>query len=110
MHKDELPMCPVATTVKVIGSKWKLMIMRELLDGTKRYNELRKGIPQISQKVLTENLKSMENDGIVTRTAYAEIPPRVEYSLTDLGVCMRPIMEEMASWGKSYQQHICEKA
>lgn len=109
MTKEDLPACPVETAARIIGSKWKLMVLRELVNGTRRYNELRKGIPQISQKVLTENLKAMESDGIVIRTAYAEIPPRVEYSLSELGMSLKPIMDEMAVWGGIYQAFVKSK-
>jgi DNA-binding HxlR family transcriptional regulator len=102
--KKELPLCPVATTVGLIGNKWKLLIIRELLSGTKRFGELRKGIPDISQKVLTQNLRAMEEDGIVERKAYAEVPPRVEYLLSDLGNTLRPIIDSMADWGLGYQE------
>ena len=98
LGKEELPVCPVATTVGLIGNKWKLLIMRNLLTGTQRFNELSKTIPGISQKVLTENLRSMEADGIVIRTAYPEVPPRVEYRLSELGESMRPIIFAMESW------------
>lgn len=104
MTIEELPECPVETTAKIIGSKWKLMILRDLLGGTKRYNELRKSIPEISQKVLTENLKAMEKDSLVIRKAYAEVPPRVEYSLSELGVGMQPLVIAMAEWGTVYQK------
>ena len=88
--KEELPACPVATTVSLIGSKWKLLIMRNLLMRPWRFNELRKSLEGISQKVLTDSLRSMEEDGLVVRTVYAEVPPRVEYSLSELGETMRP--------------------
>lgn len=104
LTKEELPACPVATTVQLIGNKWKLLILRNLLAGTQRFNEIRKTIPGISQKVLTENLRSMEEDGIITRTVYAEVPPRVEYSLSDLGKTMRPIIKAMEVWGTGYQE------
>jgi DNA-binding HxlR family transcriptional regulator len=100
----ELPLCPVATTVGLIGNKWKLLILRELLSGTKRFVELRSGIPGISQKVLTQNLRSMEEDGIIQRQVYAEVPPRVEYFLSDLGNTLRPIIDVMAEWGLGYQE------
>ena len=100
---SELPICPVETAAKVVGSKWRLMILRELMKGTRRYSEIQKGIPEISQKVLTENLKSMERDGIVIRKAYAEVPPRVEYSLSPLGDDIKPVMKALAEWGKKYQ-------
>jgi len=102
LGKEELPVCPVATTVGLIGNKWKLLIMRNLLTGTQRFSELSKTIPGISQKVLTENLRSMEADGIVIRTAYPEVPPRVEYRLSELGESMRPIIFAMESWGVVY--------
>lgn len=103
LTKEELPSCPVATTVQLIGNKWKLLILRNLLSKTQRFNEIRKTIPGISQKVLTDNLRSMEEDGIITRTVYAEVPPRVEYSLSDLGKTMRPIIKAMEIWGTGYQ-------
>jgi len=103
IKNEDLPECPVATTVQLIGSKWKLLILRELFAGTKRYNELRRSLPGISQKVLTSSLKSMVADGIVLRTAYPEVPPRVEYSLTDLGESMRPVIMTMEQWGLDYK-------
>lgn len=103
--KDELPACPVATTVQLIGSKWKLLIMRSLLARPWPFNELQKDLDGISQKVLTENLRSMEADGIVTRTVYAEVPPRVVYSLSELGESMRPIIDAMEQWGTSYRRN-----
>lgn len=105
IKKEDLPECPVATTVQLIGSKWKLLILRELLTGTKRYNELRKSLPDISQKVLTETLKSMVSDGIVIRTAYNEVPPKVEYSLSPLGESMRSVIDVMAQWGHEYKNN-----
>ncbi len=101
--KDELPDCPVATTVSLIGSKWKLLIIRNLLTRPWRFNELKKDLEGISQKVLTDSLRSMEEDGIVTRTVYAEVPPRVEYALSDLGDSLRPILDAMLEWGNSYK-------
>ena len=101
--KDELPECPVATTVSVIGSKWKLLIIRNLLDRPWRFNELKKDLDGISQKVLTDSLRAMENDGIITRTVYPEAPPRVEYALSELGESMRPILEAMQQWGTAYK-------
>ena len=101
--KEELPACPVATTVSLIGSKWKLLIMRNLLMRPWRFNELRKSLEGISQKVLTDSLRSMEVDGLVVRTVYAEVPPRVEYSLSELGETMRPIMKSMEVWGTAYK-------
>lgn len=104
--KADLPACPVATTVSLIGSKWKLLIMRNLLARPWRFNELQRSLEGISQKVLTESLRSMEADGIVVRTSYAEVPPRVEYSLSELGESMRPIIDAMESWGTAYQKAI----
>lgn len=102
LSKEELPFCPVATTVDLIGNKWKLLIMRELLTGTKRFNEMHKAISGISQKVLTENLRKMEEDGIIDRKVYAVVPPKVEYSLSDLGDSLRPIINSMSDWGTAY--------
>lgn len=104
LTKEELPACPVATTVQMIGSKWKLLIMRNLLQRPWRFNELKKDLEGISQKVLTDSLRSMEADGIVTRTVYPEVPPRVEYALSDLGESMRPIMDAMEIWGTEYKK------
>lgn len=104
--KDELPECPVATTVQLIGSKWKLLILRNLLNRPWRFNELQKSLEGISQKVLTDSLRSMEADGIITRTVYAEVPPRVEYALSELGETMRPIIGAMEAWGKNYKEKI----
>ena len=104
LTKEELPACPVATTVQMIGSKWKLLIMRNLLVRPWRFNELKKDLEGISQKVLTESLRSMEADGIITRTVYPEVvPPRVEYALSELGESMRPIMKAMEIWGAEYK-------
>ena len=104
--KDELPDCPVATTVSLIGSKWKLLIMRNLLVRPWRFNELQKSLDGISQKVLTDSLRSMEADGIITRTVYPEVPPRVEYALSELGESMRPIIKSMEAWGNNYKQEL----
>ena len=103
LTKEEMPACPVATTVSLIGSKWKLLIMRNLLARPWRFNELRKNLDGVSQKVLTDSLRSMEEDGIVIRTVFPEVPPRVEYSLSELGESMRPIMDAMEAWGNSYK-------
>ncbi|MDR3600362.1 MAG: helix-turn-helix domain-containing protein [Desulfosporosinus sp.] len=105
LTKEEMPACPVATTVQLIGSKWKLLIMRNLLAGTQRFGELKKSLPGISQKVLTDSLRSMEEDGIITRKVYAEVPPRVEYSLNELGESMRPIISAMEQWGTAYKNN-----
>ena len=102
--KEELPACPVATTVQLIGSKWKLLIMRNLLARPWRFNELRKDLGGISQKVLTDSLRSLEKKGIITRTVYPEVPPKVEYALSELGESMRPIMDAMEQWGLDYKK------
>ena len=102
--KEELPDCPVATTVSLIGSKWKLLIMRNLLVRPWRFNELQRSLEGISQKVLTDSLRSMEEDGIITRTVFPEVPPRVEYALSELGESMRPIIKSMEAWGTEYKQ------
>ena len=104
LTKNELPDCPVATTVQVIGSKWKLLIMRNLLERPWRFNELKKNLVGVSQKVLTDSLRSMEEDGIITRTVYPEVPPHVEYALSDLGESMRPILTAMQEWGTNYKE------
>lgn len=104
--KDELPACPVATTVQLIGSKWKLLIMRNLLQRPWRFNELQKDLEGISQKVLTDSLRSMAADGIITRTVYPEVPPRVEYALSELGESMRPILNAMETWGNAYKENL----
>ena len=104
-----LPECPVATTVALIGSKWKLLILRNLLQRPWRFNELQKSLDGISQKVLTDSLRSMEADGIITRTVYPEVPPRVEYALSETGESMRPIIQSMERWGAEYQQSLPPK-
>lgn len=104
--KDELPDCPVATTVSLIGSKWKLLIIRNLLNRPWRFNELQKNLEGISQKVLTDSLRSMESDGIITRTVFPEVPPHVEYALSPLGESLRPIINSMAVWGKDYKNSL----
>ena len=106
LTKEEMPACPVATTVQLIGSKWKLLIMRNLLQRSWRFNELRKDLEGISQKVLTDSLRSMEEDGIITRTVYPEVPPHVEYALSDLGESMRPIIKAMEEWGTNYKNQL----
>ncbi|HIT34156.1 MAG TPA: helix-turn-helix transcriptional regulator [Candidatus Faecousia intestinigallinarum] len=99
----ELPACPVETTLSLIGDKWKVLILRDLLTGTKRFGELKKSIGSVSQKVLTAQLRSMEESGLLTRTVYPEVPPRVEYALSPLGESMRPILDAMQAWGEAYQ-------
>lgn len=103
LKKEELPECPVATTLQLIGNKWKLLILRNLRMRPWRFNELQKSLNGISQKVLTESLRSMETDGIVVRTVYAEVPPKVEYSLSELGKTMNPILDAMEKWENDYK-------
>lgn len=103
LAKEELPECPVATTVALIGSKWKLLIIRNLLVRPWRFNELKKDLDGISQKVLTDSLRSMEADGLITRTVFPEVPPRVEYALSDLGQSLKPILDSMVEWGNAYK-------
>ncbi len=99
----DLPACPVETTLSLIGDKWKVLILRDLLTGTKRFGELKKSIGSVSQKVLTAQLRDMEASGLVSRKVYAEVPPRVEYSLTDLGQSLKPILDSMRNWGEWYK-------
>ena len=108
LTKEELPDCPAATTVQLIGNKWKLLILRNLLSRPWRFNEMLRSIPGISQKVLTDNLRALENDGIITRTVFPEVPPRVEYALSELGDSMRPIIDAMQAWGFNYHQMVRE--
>ena len=105
----ELPLCPVEVTLMLISDRWKVLILRDLLSGTKRFGELKKSIGSISQKVLTSNLRSMEEDGLLTRKVYAEVPPRVEYTLTELGESLRPILFAMQEWGLAYQKQAAQK-
>ncbi len=106
LTKEELPECPVATTVSLIGSKWKLLIIRNLLERPWRFNELKKNLEGIRQKVLTDSLRSMENDGLIIRTIYPEVPPRVEYSLSELGLTLKPILDSMVEWGNAYKKNV----
>ena len=99
----ELPACPVETTWQIIGNKWKILILRELMQGTKRLSELKKSIGTVSQKVLTEQLRDMEEKGILTRRVYAEVPPRVEYTLTETGHSLKPVLDILWAWGEIYQ-------
>lgn len=101
--RTELPACPVEITLSLIGDKWKVLVLRELINGTKRFGELKKSIGSISQKVLTQQLRSMEEDGLVERKVYAEVPPRVEYSLTKDGFSLKPILDSMMEWGEQYK-------
>lgn len=109
LTKEEMPTCPVATTVQLIGSKWKLLIIRNLRARPWRFNELKKSLEGISQKSLTDSLRSLEEDGLIIRTVYPEVPPRVEYSLSELGETMRPILDAMETWGLSYQEQVNAK-
>ena len=109
LTKEELPPCPVATTLMLIGNKWKIFIIQQLMDRPFRFSELRRAIPGISEKVLTDNLRAMEKDSIITRTVFPEVPPRTEYALSELGDTMRPIIESMATWGTGYQQLVRER-
>ena len=99
-----LPACPVETTLSLISDRWKVLIIRDLLGGTKRFGELRKSVGGVSQKVLTANLRSMEEDGLLTRRVYAEVPPRVEYTLTETGMSLRPVLDAMWTWGESSKE------
>ena len=101
---NDLPACPVEVTLKLMGNKWKILIIRDLLDGTKRFGELKKSIGHVSQKVLTAQLRDMEASGLVSRKVYAEVPPRVEYSLTELGCSLKPILDAMWMWGENYKE------
>lgn len=98
-----LPACPVETTLTLIGNKWKVLILRDLISGTKRFGELKKSLGTVSQKVLTAQLRAMESDGLLTRTVYPEVPPRVEYALTDLGMSLKPVLDSLWNWGESYK-------
>lgn len=109
LTKEELPPCPVATTLMLIGNKWKIFIIQQLMDRPFRFGELHRAIPGSSEKVLTDNLRAMEKDGIITRTVFPEVPPRTEYALSELGNTMRPIIESMATWGTGYQQLVREQ-
>ena len=100
----ELPACPVETTLMLIGDKWKVLILRELMGGTKRFGALKKSIGTVSQKVLTAQLRDMEDKGLLTRKVYAEVPPRVGYTLTDTGYSLKPILDAMVAWGTDYQE------
>lgn len=101
--KKELPACPVETTLTLIGDKWKVLILRDLMPGTKRFGELKKSVGNVSQKVLTAQLRTMEESGLVNRKVYAEVPPRVKYSLTELGKSLKPILDSMRAWGEAYK-------
>ena len=99
----DLPACPVETTLTLIGDKWKVLILRDLMPGTKRFGELKKSIGNVSQKVMTAQLREMEESGLLTRTVYAEVPPRVEYTLTELRKSLKPILDALWNWGEEYK-------
>ena len=101
---DLLPACPVETTLTLISDKWKVLILRDLMGGTMRFGELKKSIGHVTQKVLTAQLRQMEASGLLTRTVYAEVPPRVEYTLTELGYSLKPVMDALSRWGEGYQK------
>ena len=106
IKKEDLPACPVKTTLSLIGDKWKVLRLRDLMPGTKRFGELKKSIGSVSQKVLTAQLRDMEANGLISRKVYAEVPPRVEYSLTDLGKSLKPILDAMKNWGEDYKKSL----
>jgi len=108
IKQNELPLCPVEMTLTLIGDKWKVLILRDLLTGTKRFGELRKSLTGISQKVLTQHLRSMEENGLVHREVFAEVPPRVEYSLTEVGHSLKTILDVMWQWGEEYKTNMTE--
>ena len=104
LTKEELPECPVATTVRLIGNKWKLLILRPLIyTGVQRFSDFIKSIPGLSKKVLTDNLRELEEDGLIEREAFAEVPPRVEYSLSELGKTLKPVLDALSDWGNEYK-------
>lgn len=105
IHAEELPACPVETTLTLIGDKWKVLILRDLLPGKKRFGELKRSVGKVSQKVLTTQLRDMEAKGLVNRQVYAEVPPRVEYSLTELGKSLKPVLDAMWNWGEGYKSN-----
>lgn len=104
--EQTLPACPVETTLMLIGDKWKVLILRDLIDGTKRFGELKKSIGSVSQKVLTQQLRDMEAKGLVIRKVYAEVPPRVDYTLTETGYSLKPILDAMWNWGEEYKEKV----
>lgn len=103
MSAKTLPACPVETTLTLISDKWKVLIIRDLLSGTRRFGELKRSLGGVSQKVLTSQLRQMEESGLLTRTVYPEVPPRVEYTLTELGYSLRPVLEALRDWGEAYK-------
>lgn len=106
IDKDNLPACPVETTLKIIGDKWKVLILRDLFSGTKRFNELKKSLTDVTQKMLTQQLRELENDGIIHREVYPVVPPKVEYSLTELGKTLKPVIDSMYDWGNYLKSNL----
>lgn len=106
MNKKDFPACPVELTLMLISNKWKILIIRDLLEGTKRFSDLKKSVTNISQKVLTSNLREMEENGLLTRKIYPEVPPRVEYTLTDVGYSLEPLLNSIDKWGTWYRNTI----
>ena len=106
--RKETPVCPVELALCMIGDKWKVLILRDLVDGTKRFGELKKSIGSVSQKMLTQQLRVMEEDNLIVRRIYAEVPPRVEYSLTEIGMSLKPVLEAMRIWGEEYRSKILD--
>lgn len=109
MEEKQLPACPVETTLTLIGDKWKVLILRDLMDGSRRFGELKRSVGNVSQKVLTAQLRAMEESGLLTRTVYPEVPPRVEYTLTELGYSLKPILDAMGDWGTAYKAKHSDK-
>ena len=107
--KKEMPVCPVETTLMLISDRWKVLIIRDLLDGTKRFGELNRSVGTISQKVLTANLRAMEESGLLTRKVYPEVPPRVEYTLTETGYSLKPLLDAMKAWGTNYKNSVGDR-
>ena len=107
--KKEMPACPVETTLMLISDRWKVLIIRDLLDGTKRFGEMKRSVGNISQKVLTANLRAMEESGLLTRKVYPEVPPRVEYTLTETGYSLKPILDAMKEWGTNYKNSVGDR-
>lgn len=107
--KKEMPACPVETTLMLISDRWKVLVIRDLLDGTKRFGELKRSVGNISQKVLTANLRAMEESGLLTRKVYPEVPPRVEYTLTETGYSLKPILDAMKEWGTNYKNSVGDR-
>lgn len=106
MNEKKIPDCPVEMTLQLIGDKWKVLIIRDLMTGTKRFNQLMRSVTGITQKVLTSHLRAMEADGLLTRKIYPEVPPKVEYTLTDTGYSLKPILDSLMEWGSGYKKSL----